>query len=332
MISSARRWLNGIGPLLGLVAILIFFVPLIYSKGELSTWLSARNLKNLLHQYCVHGVIALGMLMIIVSGGIDLSVGSVVSLVTVVSMQVYRSVESPGGSTFLPSVAAMGAGIAIGVVCGAINGFIITRLKVAPFIVTLGMMSIARGAAIWLSGRTTVSFSGERPGWVDSLAEAQNSPVFFDPGVWSWAVLSVLAALVLRSTVFGRYVYAIGSNEATARLCGIHVERYRLRIYALAGLLTGWAGVMRFAHINSGDPNSGQLLELEVIAAVVIGGAALAGGTGTVSGTVLGVLIVAVIDNSVNFLGVPIEVKYILIGAVVILNTALSQWQRARSR
>jgi ribose/xylose/arabinose/galactoside ABC-type transport system permease subunit len=137
--------------------------------------------------------------------------------------------------------------------------------------------------------------------------------------------------VVLRYTVFGRYCYAIGSNEATARLCGVPIERNKVRIYTLAGVLTGWAGLLVFAHGTSGDPNAGVGLELDVIAAVVIGGASLSGGQGSVLGTLLGVLILSVLENGVSFFNVPVEVKHILIGGIIIANTALSQWQRRRS-
>lgn len=328
----SRRWANLSGPLVGFLGLFALFTILTLMNGEFGSWMSVRNVRNsLLHKFCIHGIIALGMLMIIISGGIDLSVGSVVSLVTVVSMQVYRMVEENSSSTFPPSIAAIGAGVGVGCLCGAFNGLIITRLKLTPFVVTLGMMSIARGLSIWLSGRTRISFRGDTPGWVDSLAEPSKSVVFFDPGVWAWVLLSILIAFVLKRTVFGRYVYAIGSNESTARLCGINVERTRFKVYCFAGLFTGLAGIIQFAQINGGDPNTGQLLELEVIAAVIIGGAALAGGVGTVSGTIIGVLILALIENSVNFLDVMVELKYILIGIAVILNTAISRWKRVSS-
>jgi len=202
---------------------------------------------------------------------------------------------------------------------------------VTPFVATLGMLSIARGLAVWLAARKTISFAGARPGWVDALSRATVDRYVFDPGVWSMFALAVVMAVVLRRTVFGRYCYAIGSNEATARLCGIAVERTKIWIYVLAGLLTGWAGILVFAQGSGGDPTSSVGLELDVIAAVVIGGASLSGGQGSVSGTLMGVLILAILENGVNLFGVAVEVKYILIGAIVIINTALSQWQRRRS-
>jgi ribose/xylose/arabinose/galactoside ABC-type transport system permease subunit len=335
---------------LGLLALLGLFVLLLAWRGQLGNFFSLGNMQVLLHKNSVPAVAALGMLLIIVSGGIDLSVGSVVALVTVATMQTFRLVYNgpeqtlPAGwaewlreiglawkgtgSHFWASAAALPVGLLVGGLCGLCNGLVITRLHVAPFVATLGMLSVARGLAVWLAGRTRVSFRGPRPGWVDALSRISSETLIFDPGVWSLFVLALGVLLVLRFTVFGRYCYAIGSNEATARLCGIAIEQHKLAIYTLAGLFTGWAGVLMFAHGNGGDPNAAVGLELDVIAAVVIGGASLAGGRGTVMGTLLGVLILGVLENGVSFFDVPVEVKYILIGAIVVINTALSQWQR----
>jgi ribose transport system permease protein len=328
LFSPRRNWLTG--PMLGLAAVLILFALLLYWKGQLGTFLSLRNIQVLLHTSSVSAVVALGMLVIIISGGIDLSVGSVAALVTVVTMQTFRLLEARHGSS-LASLAAVSAGVGVGGLAGLVNGLAITRLRVTPFVATLGMLSIARGLAVWLAGRKTISFPGARPAWVDALSRATVDRYLFDPGVWGMFALAVLMAVVLRRTVFGRYCYAIGSNEATARLCGIAVERTKVWIYVLAGLLTGWAGILVFAQGSGGDPTSSVGLELDVIAAVVIGGASLSGGQGSVSGTLMGVLILAILENGVNLFGVAVEVKYILIGAIVIINTALSQWQRRRS-
>jgi ribose/xylose/arabinose/galactoside ABC-type transport system permease subunit len=338
--------------MLGLLTLLLLFILLLALRGQLGSFFSLDNICTLLHKNSLNAVAALGMLLIIVSGGIDLSVGSVMALVTVVTMQVFRLVyngpeytlpvwlvEELGergllwqgtGSSAGASVAAVACGLATGALCGLCNGLVITRLKVAPFVATLGMLSIARGLAVWLAGRTRVSFRGPRPEWVDALSRTSSDTLVFDPGVWSATALAVLTYLLLRYTVLGRYCYAIGSNEATARLCGVAVERNKLLIYGLAGLFAGWAGVLLFAHGNGGDPKAAVGLELEVIAAVVIGGASLSGGQGTVQGTLLGVLILGVLENGVIFFDVPVEVKYILIGAIVVVNTALSGWQRRR--
>jgi ribose/xylose/arabinose/galactoside ABC-type transport system permease subunit len=166
---------------------------------------------------------------------------------------------------------------------------------------------------------------------VDLVAQAHAEHTLFDPGVWSVVLLAAAVAVLLRYTVFGRYCYAIGSNEATAKLCGVPIERNKVLIYTAAGLFAGWGGILMFAQSTSGDPNGGVGLELDVIAAVVIGGASLSGGQGNVLGTMLGVLILAVLENGVSFFNVPIEVKYILIGSIIIANTALGEWQRRRA-
>jgi ribose transport system permease protein len=321
------------GPLLGLVVVLGTFVLLLAWQGGMETlerFLSLGNIQGLLHHNTVRGVIALGALLVIVSGGIDLSVGSVAALVTVVTMQAFRLLEERTGSAAIASLGAVASGISVGGLCGLANGVMITRLRVTPFVVTLGMLSIARGLAYWLAGRTQITFHGAPPPWVKTLAKQRPDFGLFDLGVWSVVALALLAALVLRYTVFGRYCYAIGSNEATARLCGVDVGRIKVWIYTLAGLLAGWGGILLFAHGGSGDPGAGKQLELEVIAAVVIGGASLTGGQGNVFGTILGVLIFGILENGVTSLDVPIEIEYILIGLIIVVNTALSQWQRRR--
>jgi ribose/xylose/arabinose/galactoside ABC-type transport system permease subunit len=339
------------GPVLGLLGVLTLFVLLLAWENKLGYFLRLENVQIILHRNCVTAVAALGMLLVIVSGGIDLSVGSVVALVTVTAMQVYRMVydgpehalpeallgrlEPHGllwkgtGSVALASAAAIVAGVGVGGICGWTNGMVVTRLRVAPFVATLGMMSIARGLAVWLAGRTRISFRGALPEWVLAIGSTR-SPYLVDPGVRSALLLAAAMWIVLRYTVFGRYCFAIGSNEATARLCGVRVDRHKVWIYTLAGLLAGWAGILVFAQNGAGDPNSSVGLELDVIAAVVIGGAALTGGQGTISGTLLGVLILGLLENGVSFFDVPVEVKYILIGVIVIVNTALSGWQRKR--
>jgi ribose/xylose/arabinose/galactoside ABC-type transport system permease subunit len=340
-------------PLAGLVIVLGLFAGLLAPRGELGTFLSLGNFQVLLHNSSVAGVLALGMLLIIVSGGIDLSVGSVVALVTVAAMQGYRLAYGGwvewGRDWDLPllyasypwegthsvaaaSLAAVAAGVLTGGLCGLCNGLMITRLRIAPFVATLGMLSVARGVALWLAGRRPITFSGaSQPDWVTSLQTAKAARTVFDPGVWSVLALAGVVAVILRYTVFGRYCYAIGSNEATARLCGVSVPRTKVWVYVVAGLLAGWAGVLTFAHGSSGNPNAGVGLELIVIAAVVIGGASLSGGQGGVFGTLVGVLIWGIIDNGVGFFNADVEVKYILIGAFFIVNTALSQWQRRRA-
>jgi ribose/xylose/arabinose/galactoside ABC-type transport system permease subunit len=347
-----RGKLTALRPLLGLVIVLGLFVGMLAPRGELATFLSLGNFQQLAHQNSIELVLALGMLLVIVSGGIDLSVGSVVALVTVTTIQAYTLVYAgtvdvggvlypfQGGdgpwrgtqSVLAASLAAVTTGVLTGGLCGLCSGLLITRLRIAPFVATLGMMSVVRGLAYWAAGRHRIAFGGVAPpDWVKQLQSAKSPVTFFEPGVWSALLLAGVVAALLRYTVFGRYCYATGSNEAAARLCGISVGRTKVGVYVLAGVLAGWAGVLTFAHSSSGDPNASFGLELIVIASVVIGGASLSGGQGTVFGTLVGVLIWGIIDNGVGYFNANVEVKYILIGAFFIVNTALSQWQRRRA-
>ena len=331
-ISSRRRFFASISsPLFGLLIVLGVFLVLFALRGELGKFVSLSNAQVLVHGHTFLAVAALGMLIIIISGGIDLSTGSVVALVTVATMQVYRALFARFGATPLASLAAIAAGVGVGGLCGCINGLVITRLRVIPFVATLGMLSIARGAALWLAERQTLNFPvGGRPEWVKSLAVVASPTLVFEPGFWIMLALAVALAVMLHRTVLGRYCYAIGSNEATTRLCGIRVERYKVAFYTLGGLFAGVAGVLLFARVG-GDPNCAQALELEVIAAVVIGGASLMGGQGTVIGTLLGVLILAILKNGVDNFNVAVEIQYVLIGAIIVVNTAFSQWQQRRA-
>ena len=344
--------LSWLRPLLGLLIVLVLFGFLLSSRGQLRSFLSLGNVQVLLHSNSVEAVLALGMLLVIVSGGIDLSVGSIIALVTVTTIQAYTLVYdgtidmggvqhlfSRGGepwqgtqSVLWASLAAGAVGVLTGGLCGLCNGLLIARLRLAPFVATLGMLSVARGLAHWVSGRHPIALStGPRPQWITLLQTAKSPHTIFDPGVWLALLLAGGVAVLLRYTVFGRHCYAIGSNEATARLCGVAVGRTKVTVYVVAGLLAGLGGVLQFAHSASGDPNTGQGMELIVIAAVVIGGASLRGGQGNVLGTLVGVLIWGIIDNGVGYFNADVEVKYILIGVFFIANTALSQWQQRRA-
>jgi ribose transport system permease protein len=342
------------GPVLGLLVVLIVFVILLAWRGDpgsLSIFLDQKNLQVLVYSITPQAVLALGMLLIIVSGGIDLSVGSVVALVTVVSMVGYRFAFGLTGSEIKASLLAVGVGISVGAASGLANGVVVTRLRVSPFVATLGMMSIARGLAYWLADRTAVSFGKNpqpdwlnrlpafvrasddswfayvpKPDWVESLSTTFPESGLFNLGSWSIVPLAILVALLLWTTVLGRFIYAIGSNEATARLCGVSISRTKVTVYTVAGLLTGWAGVLSFAQVG-GQPGGSMGLELEVIAAVVIGGASLSGGQGSVGGVLMGVLLLGILNNGVHQFHLPVEIQYILIGAIIIVNTALSRWR-----
>ncbi|MFO0802329.1 MAG: ABC transporter permease [Gemmataceae bacterium] len=312
------------GPWVGFFGVFALFSLLIGMKGGLGTFWSAGNAGVLVHEATIPAIVGLGMLLVLISGGIDLSVGAVVALVTVVTMKVFTALHPQGEAASLIAVAA---GVATGGLCGLANGLLVTQLKLPPFVATLGMFGVARGVAIWLAERTTLAFPpGSTPGWVESLGKTS----FANPGLWSLILLAILTAVLLHFTVLGRHIYAVGSNEATARLCGVNVPRTKILVYTLAGLLTGWAGIVMFAHSNSGNPTLGEQLELDVITAVVIGGASLTGGKGTVIGAILGVLIIGLIKNGVSLFNVPVEMQYILIGVLLLANVALNRWRRGR--
>jgi ribose transport system permease protein len=324
---NSRRPSLPAGPWIGFAAVLVLFSLLIGAKGGLHTFWSLGNLEVLLHEGTVPAIVGLGMLLVLISGGIDLSVGAVVALVTVVTMRVYSAMYAEGGATPQASIAAAAAGVAVGGACGLANGLLVTRLKLPPFVATLGMFGIARGLAVWLAERTTLAFPpGGTPSWVESLAKTSLA----NPGLWSLALLAILTAVLLHQTILGRHIYAVGSNAATARLCGVDVSRTKVLVYALSGLLTGWAGIVLFADSNSGNPTLGEQLELDVITAVVIGGASLSGGKGTVIGALLGVAILGLIKNGVSLFNVPVKMQYILIGVLLLANVALNQWRRQR--
>jgi ribose transport system permease protein len=336
LVTAVARYALSIllsGPVLGLITVLATFILLIGFKGEpgaLRNFLGWNNLQDLIYLNTPKAVLVLGMLLIMISGGIDLSVGSVAALVTVTTMVVLNAAIHAGYSSAQASVAGVAAGVGVGGVCGLANGLIVTQMRVAPFVVTLGMMSIARGVGYWLAEGHSVSFPEDvpTPRWVLQFANAHPREGFFNPGFWSLALLAVMTTLFLWITVLGRHAYAIGSNELTARLCGVSINRVKLALYTLAGLLTGWGGILLFTQLGSGEPTTAVGLELEVIAAVVIGGASLSGGRGNVGGALLGVLILGILQNGVNKFRVPVEIQYILIGAIIIVNTALSQWRQ----
>jgi ribose transport system permease protein len=215
-------------------------------------------------------------------------------------------------------------GVGAGGVIGVANGLVITRLKVIPFIATLGMLGVARGLAKWVAAQQTVNIPET---WINELAVTFPRPewLIVAPGVWLSAFLAILVALVLRRTVFGRRVFAIGSNEAAARACGIPVDRMKIWIYGLAGLLFGLSGVMQMSRLRQGDPTVAIGTELDVIAAVVIGGGSLNGGVGTILGSMIGASIMAVLRNGSQQMGWPNYIQEIIIGAIIVAAVALDR-------
>jgi ribose transport system permease protein len=313
------RVLNTLGPFFGLLLVLGLFSldsevrPYLYTGG---------NFKIILTQTVIVAVGALGMTMIIVSGGIDLSVGSAVAFTSVLG----ATLLTKGYST----ASTIGLTVLAGGAIGLVNGLIIAGFRLTPFIVTLGMMGVVRGSAKWLAGNQTVNIPSTAP-LNHLMALASPTQLFpLPPGVWIATGLAVVVAVVMRQTVFGRYIFAIGSNEATARLCGIRVPLQKVLIYALAGLLFGLAGVMQLSRLTQGDPTVAIGLELDIIAAVVIGGASLNGGTGSVLGSMIGALIMAVLRNGSNQMGWQNFTQEIIIGIVIIIAVGLDLLRQSR--
>jgi ribose transport system permease protein len=316
--TSAKTWLARLGPFLGLLFVIVIFAMMSDAPDQ---YLSIRNFRIVVAQTVIVALGAIGMTMIMVSGGIDLSVGSVIALTGVVTALGIR-----GGGQPLVSVAE---GVLAGGIIGVLNGLFITQLRVIPFIATLGMLGMARGVAKWLADQQTVNVPAT---WVNELAVTFPQPAWLimAPGVWLTVALAIAMALVLRYTVFGRRVFAIGSNEAAARACGIAVDRLKVWIYGIAGLLFGLSGVMQMSRLRQGDPTVAIGTELDVIAAVVIGGGSLNGGVGTILGSMVGAGIMSVLRNGSQQMGWPNYIQEIIIGAIIVVAVAIDGWRTRR--
>ena len=309
-------WRGDSGVLLGLLLVAILFGFLIGPQ-----FFRAANLELMAIQTVIVCVAALGMTMVIVTSGIDLSVGSVVALATVVTAVMLRQGHSP-------ALAALGA-LAAAALCGAVNGLLITRLKVVPFIVTLGTMLIVRGAAKGLADERRI----EAPfTWLNDLLHTQRGAALLPLGIWGVVAAALAISAVLRYTRFGRHVFAIGSNERMARLCGVAIDRTKIAVYTLSGVLTGLAGLLQFSKLSVGDPTVGIGAELDVIAAVIIGGGSLAGGRGSVAGTIMGAAIMTIIQIGCSQRGLANWVQQIVTGAIIVAAVALDRVRSAKGR
>lgn len=313
-----RRWLDERGVFVALGLVLLAFSALIGPR-----FLDPANLELMARHATVVAIAAFGMTMVIASGGIDWSTGSIVALSTVVTALLLSSGEPPVG-------ALVGSVIACALV-GTINGLLITLLRVVPFIVTLGTMLLIRGAAKGLADERRV----EAPTtWLNDLMRSADggSAILLPWGVWIAIGLAILIAGVLHYTRFGRHLFAIGSNERTARLCGVRVDRAKVGVYTIAGALAGLAGVMQFAQLSVGDPTVSVGLELSVIAAVIIGGGSLSGGRGTISGTIAGAAIMTVIQVGCSQQGLPNWVQEIVTGMIIVGAVGLDEWRKRGGR
>ena len=306
------RSLNRLGLFFGLIAIYALFVVL----GP-ESFSSAHNIETILRQTAIVGTAALGMTLIIISGGIDLSVGSMIALVAVVIAALLQAGVPP-------LLSALG-GIGVGLLCGMINGVLITRLRVVPFIVTLGTMLILRGAAKGIAHEQKIDAPLT---WLNNLLAALppgEEWKVVPPGVWMTILFAIAVAVMLKYTKLGKHIVAIGSNEQTAILCGVPVNRVKTTVYALSAALAGFAGLMQFSRLTVGDPTVAVGLELDVIAAVVIGGGSLSGGEGSVAGTIVGALIMTTIRSGCSQMGLPNWVQEIITGGIIVIAVALDR-------
>ncbi len=310
--TNNQSMLQKIAPFIGLILIIVIITAL--NPG----FLSVSNLMNVLRQVSINALIAFGMTFVILTGGIDLSVGATLALTGAVTAGMMASGIDP--------IFAMLLGLLLGAVLGAINGFIIAKGKVAPFIATLATMTIYRGLTLVYTDGRPISGLG------DSLTFQMLGKGYFlgipVPVVTMIISFGVLY-FILKKTTFGRRVYAVGGNEEASILSGINADRIKIYVYSLLGLLAALASLILTSRLNSAQPTAGEMFELDAIAAVVLGGTSLTGGRGWIVGTLIGALIIGVLNNGLNLIGVPSFFQQVVKGAVILLAVLLDRKKTA---
>ena len=354
-----------------LIALVCLFVVMAFLTD--GGFLHARNLTNLARQISINGVLAVGMTMVIITGGIDLSVGSVVALSGIIAgyTQVSLGLSDWGAwGAFLSFAACIGTGL----LCGTINGGLVAKFKIPPFIITLGMMVMARGVALIVSDSSAISPMSAEFKWIAKgyitpeltlfvgiavfltfigiqIRRLKDKPLniltFVITGVsiiapfWAFysdrgiplpafylAIVAMVGFALLKFFPFGRYLYAMGSNEEAAYLAGIKVVKMKWWVYGLIGACAGLAGTILTSRLNSASPSEGQLMELDAIAAVVIGGTSLMGGSGTILGTMIGVFLIGTLNNGMDLLGIDSNIQMVIKGMIIIL----AVWSDSRGK
>jgi len=311
----------------------LFIVLLcIYFAISAPNFLTIDNLLNVLRQISINTIVALGMTFVIITAGIDLSVGSIVALSAVICTGIMKKGITLWGHTLLaPPPIALGvplgilAGLLLGAFLGAFNGFFITKFNIPPFVVTLAMMTIARGLAFIYTEGFPIS---ELPDSFVYLGAGYIGPIPLP--VIIMLLLAILMHYILTRTTFGRYVFAIGGNEEAARLSGININKVKLVVYTLSGFLAALAGIILAARLGSGDPKTGNMYELNAIAAVVLGGTSLSGGKGNIGGTFLGALLIGIIDNGLVLMRVSTFYQYVVKGAIILAAVLLDKLKEMR--
>lgn len=312
-LTDRQTYLSGVNRLAPALTLLLVFV--LFATFAPSGFTSLRNLEAIMRQTTIVGIAALGMTLVIITGGIDLSVGSIVALVTVIVALLLQLAVAP----LLAVLIALAAAAA----CGALNGLLVTRLKLLPFIVTLGSLLVFRGIAKGLAHEQKVDAPVT---WLNELLAVLKPAqdwMLVPPGVWLLGSLALLVFVLLGYTKFGLHLKSVGSSESTARLCGVAVTSVKVWVYTISAVLAGVAGVMQFSRLTVGDPTVADGLELDAIAAVVIGGGSLSGGRGSVAGTILGALMMTVIRSGCTQIGLLNWVQQMVAGVIIIIAVTL---------
>lgn len=297
------------------VPLIVLLMMIVIAAILSPVFLSVANFRNLLVQIAVNMIVSMGMFIVILTGGIDLSVGSTVAV---------AGVLVAGFMETMPVGVAITIAVLVSLVLGLVNGSIVSLLKIAPFIVTLGMMSFARGIAFWYTKSLPISwlpFPNSHALYVIGTGNVFGIPYL----ALIWIVIVILTAVILKYTVLGRVVYSIGGNETAVRLSGINVKIWKIVPYLISGLTCGIAGVVLAARLGVGTPTGGTGLEMDSIAAVVIGGASFNGGVGTVSGVIIGVFVLGIINNILDLMNVPSYPQMMLKGAIIVAAVVLSK-------
>ncbi|CAB4612377.1 MAG: ABC transporter permease [Actinobacteria bacterium] len=313
----AKREIGRVLALGSLVAIFIFFTIM---RPVFASWENVSG--GILMSTTVIGLLAIGTTFVIITGGIDLSIGTATALVAIIVGKTVMALN-------LGVIGGMIVGLIVGGLIGVINGLLITLLKLPPFIATLATMKAAQGLALIVSDLKPILFTTDVKGW-DSIAQGNLIPNIPN-GVLILFVGAIIAAIVLNKTVIGRYTFAIGSNEAATKLSGVKVNNWLVAIYGIGGLYVGMAAVVLTSRLGSARPDLGLGYELEAIAAVIIGGTSLLGGKGTISGTIIGALIMAVLVNGLRILELQQEWQYVITGVVIVLAVWGDNVRRRRS-
>ena len=326
-----REWFNAF---IRKYAIVLIFIAMFVGMTFLTdAFLQPRNLFNVVRQISVVGLIAIGVTMVIITTGIDLSSGSVLALAAVFAASLaqqpaWHDAKYPG--LVVPVIIPILVALAIGVLCGAINGGLIARFKIPAFIATLGMMTVARGFALLYSNRPvsglTDSYNFIGQGEIFKILPIPGQPPLGIPvPVIILALVAAGAHVMLNNTRFGRHIYAIGGNEQAALISGLNVGRIKIGVYTIAGLLAGLAGLVLSSRVGSGQPGLGVGYELDAIASAVIGGTSLSGGVGTIWGTIIGALIIGVLNNGLDLLNVSVYWQTIIKGSIIVVAVIIDE-------